>query len=435
MSNKIDRFWAFTILFLNGWNWALPVTSVAMPTWFTPVQIVHGIFTHELLFLIYLVFIVIRLRGYLPIRKHAPGNNIAFFIIGLGFLGCISNGLNFQPFKEMGEAGRLFLLAVFFLISINWAKRHGSTFILRSLLLGIACAGVVNLYYSFAICFNTVGGLPFLLGQKGPGGSLGFSVILSAWFLLERNGTFSVAIAIVLAVIGIFGASISYSKLAMLMAGFGMIAWGVVLCWSLVKRRSHRAIIMMLVVLFAFAYVNHGKIDLYFKGVNAAINNKFVHLSEGSIMSRSLYFFSTAEIISRHPLFGVGYAGFYDAVTKTVSVENRWSCLEDPISGNDGKSNPHNAFLYYASANGIPGLFLTVVLFFFVLREFWRCFSGRGVQGKVIWGCLAGAYFVYGMTVPSLFNTAILYIPAAVAIAFTSQNCSNSESIQSNKAN
>lgn len=99
-----------------------------------------------------------------------------------------------------------------------------------------------------------------------------------------------------------------------------------------------------------------------------------------------------------------------------------------------GKSNPHNSFLYYASANGLPGLFLTIVLFLSVLRAFWRSLSGHGVPGRVIWGCLAGAYFVYGMAVPSLFNTAILYVPTAVAVALTSQARSRLVATQSSAA-
>jgi len=179
MSNKIDRLWAFAIIFMNGWSWSLPVTSEALPVCFTPVEIVHGIFIHEVLFMLYLVFLLITPRvGCLPIRKHAPGNNIALLVIGLGCLGVLSNAANDQPLREMGEAGRLFLLAILFLLSIYWAKRHGPTFVLRSLILGIACGGMVNLYYSFTIRFIVVRALPWcMLGQKGPGGSLALMVI------------------------------------------------------------------------------------------------------------------------------------------------------------------------------------------------------------------------------------------------------------------
>lgn len=428
MSNKIDRLWAFAILFINGWNLALPVTSEALPVWFTPVQVVHGVFIHELLLLIYLGVKVVTGGGYLPIRKHAPGNNIALLIIGLGCLGVLSNVVNSQPLREMGEAGRLFLLAAYFLLSTYWAKRHGPTFVLWSLLIGIACAGVINLYYSFTIRYMELGGLPFLLGQKGPGGSLGLMVILSAWLMLEgRKGTLNAAVAIVLAGMGVFCASITYSKLAILMAGFGLIAWSVALCRGLVKRSSRKPIIVILFVLFAFAFVYHVKIGQYLRDVNTFIFYKFhnITMNNTSISARSQYLISVAEIVSRYPLLGVGSGGFYDAVTATDRYKNhRGVAKENAEAGAMGKSNPHNAFLYYASANGLPGLLLTIVLFLSILRALWRSLSGHGVPGRVIWVCLAGAYVVYGMAVPSLFNTAILYVPAAVAIAITHQTYS-----------
>lgn len=102
MSNKIDRIWAFAILFMNGWSWALPVTSEALPVWFTPVQVVHGIFIHELLLILYLGFLVVTRGGHLPIRKHAPGNNIAFLIIGLGCLGILFSRI-FLVIDKLGE--------------------------------------------------------------------------------------------------------------------------------------------------------------------------------------------------------------------------------------------------------------------------------------------------------------------------------------------
>jgi len=429
MSNKIDRLWAFAILFINGWNWALPVTSEALPVWFTPVQVVHGVFIHELVLLIYLGVKVVTGGGYLPIRKHAPGNNIACLIIGLGCLGVLSNVANVQPLKEMGEAGRLFLLAAYFLLSIYWAKKHGPTFVLWSLLLGIASAGVINLYYTFTIRFMEVGGLPCLLGQKGPGGSMGLMVILSAWLMLERKRTLSAAVAVVLAGMGVFCASISYSKLAMLMAGFGLIAWGFVIFQAFVDRRSRRLSAVMLIILLTFAFVNHERIIQYVQSVNTFIFYKFHNITthNRSIESRSQYFITVAEIMLRYPLLGVGYGSFYEAVTATEHYKNPQGVIveENAEGGESGRSNPHNSFLYYASANGLPGLLLTVLLFLVTLHTLLKAVSLHGLTGKVLWVCLACAYFIYANSVPSLFSTAILYVPAAVAIAITRQSRSD----------
>ena len=136
-----------------------------------------------------------------------------------------------------------------------------------------------------------------------------------------------------------------------------------------------------------------------------------------AIKSRTQYLFSTIDIMLEHPLFGVGYAGFYDAVTRTDAYQGRWGCREDSTSGREGSSNPHNTFLYYASANGIPGLFISLFLFWSLMLVFWRYFARHGRKGVVFWAAVAAAYVVYVATVPSLLNTALLYLPAAVVIA------------------
>lgn len=418
-TKKIDRLWVFAILFINGWNFALPVTDKVMPIWFTPVQLIYGIFTHELLLLAYLGFLVITRNGNLPIRQHGA-RNIAFLIAGLGCLGILSNGINFQPLKEMGEAGRLFLLAAYFLLSIHWAKKHGPTFVLRTLLLGIAGAGAINLYYSFTVRSMELGGLPFLLGQNGPGGYLGLSVVLGAWLMLERKAPLDATIAGVSCVIGLLTVSISYSKSSMLIAGFGLIAWGIVIWPAFIERRSRRLSAVMLALLIAIALVNQERIGRYVQGVSTFIHYMFLAnpiIEHRSVESRSQYFIITAEIMSRHPIFGVGYGGFYDAATATEGYENQLSVPEDPEAGRRGESNPHNSFLYYASANGLPGLIVTVLLFMMTIRALWRTLSVRGVKGKVLWICLAGSYFIFSMTMPTIFNTSIFYIPGAFAIS------------------
>lgn len=434
MSYRIDRFWAFAILFMNGWIFGLPVfpETIAPPFWLTPVQLVHGIFIYEMILMIYMGFLVVKQGKYLTIGKRDV-KKIVFLIVGLGCLGMLSNLANFQPINEMGEAGRLFLFAAYFLLSIHWAIKYSPTFVLRSLLLGILCAGAINLYYSFTIRFTPFGGdLLFLVGQNGPGGYLGLSVVLSAWLMLERKTRLDSIIALASGGIGVFAASISYSKLSMLIAGAGLIAWGVVLQWTLIDPRSRRMTAVMIAVVLAIAFINHDRISQHVRGVNKFIDYKFSNLTmdHSSPGGRWQYFVITFEILLNHPLLGVGYGGFYDAATATESYESRRSADEDAQAGSRGESNPHNSFLYYTSANGLAGLLMTVLLFMMTLRAFRRTLSGRGVPGRVLWVCLVAAYFIYGMTLPTLFNTSVLYLPAAVAIVLTRQARSRPSPIQ-----
>jgi len=428
MRNNLERLWVFAILFINGWTFALPVTEETMPIWLTPVQLIHGIFIHELLLMAYLGFLVVKLDGYLPIRRHGA-SEIAFLIFGLALLGVLSNAINFQLLQLMG-ACRLFLLAIYFLLSIHWAKKYGPTFVLRTLLFGIASSGAINIYYAFKISPMELGGLPFLLGQNGPGGPLGISVVLSAWLMLVRKTLFDTTIALATGAIGVFGSSISYSKLSMLMAGFGLIAWVFVLCLTIVGRRSRRLTAMILAILLAIAFANQDLITRYLQGVDTFINYKFVSMDDRSIETRSQYFIITAEILLRHPLLGVGYGGFYDAATATEGYKSNRSTEEDAEAGQRGESNPHSSFLYYASANGLPGLLLTMLLFIMVLRAYWRTLSRNGMSGRVLWVCLAVSYFIFGMTLPTLFNTAILYVPAAVGISLRNHTRSGTSMIR-----
>src|SRR5438067_13030579 len=64
--DRTDRLWAAAILFINGWNFALPIADVALPVWFTPIQVVHGIFLHEALLAAYTCYFVFARLRHLP---------------------------------------------------------------------------------------------------------------------------------------------------------------------------------------------------------------------------------------------------------------------------------------------------------------------------------------------------------------------------------
>jgi len=190
----------------------------------------------------------------------------------------------------------------------------------------------------------------------------------------------------------------------------------------------------VLAILLAIAIVNLEGISQFVQSVNLFIERKFVYMDTRSIESRSQYFIITAEIMSLHPMLGVGYGGFYNAASATEGSESGRAVEEDPGGGARGESNPHNSFLYYASANGLPGLLFTIFLFMLAIRAFWRTFSRYGKLGRVMWICLTAGYFIFGNTLPTLFNTSILYLPTAVAVALSRQVRSRPSWIQSGAA-
>ena len=55
------------------------------------------------------------------------------------------------------------------------------------------------------------------------------------------------------------------------------------------------------------------------------------------------------------------------------------------------------------------------LLFVDVLRRSLLPYYGNA--GRVVWVCLSVAYFIHGNTLPTLYNTEVMYLPAAVAFS------------------
>jgi len=418
--DRIAKHFAFIIVFLGGWNFALPVAQgeVALPFWSQPIQVMHGVFLTEVLLMLYLlIFAATGAAG--RIRVGLGEGRFVLLILGLGCLGILSAAVNLTDLLDLGQAARFFYYAAFLLIVIRWAERLGPARILRFLLMGIAGAGMLNLYYAFKIQWATMGDLPFLMGQNGPGGILGLAVGLGAWLMLIRKTRLDAVVAVIVSLVGIFGASISYSKTAMLLAAVGVAAWVAVILAAMTGRQTRRlgAGLLALVLIIAVGISSTTAGRSYAETFKEFIRYKFYSLDyreNTSVESRGLYFFSVAEIVAQHPLTGVGYSGFYEAVTQTVTYRSG-GAVEETASRT---ANPHNAFLYYASANGLPGLVVVVVLFLLfvdVLRRSLLPYYGNA--GRVVWVCLSVAYFIHGNTLPTLYNTEVMYLPAAVAFS------------------
>lgn len=431
MLKKIDKLWAFSIIFMNGWLFALPVTEEPIPVWLSPIQVVHGIYIYEALIIIYVAYIIITRWDKLPNPFSLAGayGNMIFI---LGVLGVLSACVNMRFFEILGSS-RYFILYLYFTLSIYWAKKYNPTFIIRTFILGIALSGASNIYLAFMLRSNELGGLPFLLGQNGPGGSLGIMVILSAWLMLESENYFDVVIALASCLIGVIGSSISYSKTAMLLSGLGLTSWVFVLRYQIFKHKL--VILTLLVVLFSFLYVKRDLLFEYIEGVETFATYKFqgaFREGDNSAEARFQYLIITMEIMFTNP-FGVSYGGFYDAAIQTDGYNSSNSTPEDSQAGKNRESNPHSSFLYYASANGILGLFLSIILFITGIKIFWEYLSIHRGTGLVLWIVLSLGYFIYGLTLPTLYNTSTFYMPIAFAIALKQVYCKKSTRLSPNK--
>lgn len=421
--NRIERVFASLIIFLGGFTWALPVTvegAFEFSPWAQQIEVLHGVTLKEALFLMFLGAFVLggAVQG---VRFRQDALRYALSISALGIAGIASTILNPYRLWDMGQAARFFLLATYFLALVHWTRTSGRTFALRWFLTGTSAGGVINLLYTFRGSYLTVGSLPALLGQNGPGGILGLSVALGAWLMLIRQRRADSVVAIIAAAVGLCGAAISYSKLAMLMALCGLIAWCAVAISQFGARKSFHIGALLaglaIAVFIGLSRTTGGGEVSYSLGQFIYYKFSGIDAEDESLASRYMYLPAVAEIFAEHPLFGVGYSGFYDAVTATSAYSSGRMGEEDPESGRLGLSNPHNSFLYYVSANGTPGLILVIILFVWFLRALRRSLLPYSAAGVTVWVCLSTAYFIHGMTLPSLFNTEVMYLPAAIAFS------------------
>jgi len=426
-NSKIEKFIVFLIIFISAYNYVLPVdvfalnlnTSITFPFWAKKIEIIHGVFIHEALFLSYLVGLFLFSSPSKFLQDH-NANNYATIIFGLCCLGIASTLINFQPIFDIFEACRIGILAMLFLSYVYWAKKFGATFLLRSFLLGIVFSTSINLYFSYIIMWNKVGIFPVLLGQNGPGGTLGFIIGIAAWLFLIRKTRVDGWIAIITTIIACFALMTSFSKLGLLMGFFGIIAWIAIIINEVFSRRKVQSsiTIISIVVLFIFFLINSKKGLEIIESAKIVYYQKFGAEDEGIISingsdeERVSYYYGVSEILFRNPMFGVGYSGFIGAILETNTFKRTGYFTEDlsPQS-----SNPHNAFLYYISANGIPGLLITILLFYRFSRMLLFGLKKYGKIGYVVWILISVATIIHANTLPTLFNTDIFYFSAAIA--------------------
>lgn len=423
MIPRVRRALAWSVLFIGGYNAALPVAEgyISVPWVFTPIQVAHGVFLRDALFIFYIaVFGLTKSLSKISLRYDQ--RRFAMLVTVLGFTGILSAVVNVTSFLDIGEAMRLLLFAAYFAVAVDWAHTYGGTFLLRTYLLGIGVGGVINIYYTYQVQAMVLGILPFLLGQNGPGGFLGLSVVLSAWLILLHRSRGEILIAVGVAAIGLFSSSISYSRLSMLQAGCGLVAWAAVIFavtkHRVTQRRGLALATLALLLVFGLAKTSVG--GDYLDSVRKFAERKFNDVSvrdSHSVGTRYQYFWGVLDIFMENPLVGVGYSGFFDAVTATPTYKSGLMADEGSGAAAQRLANPHNAFLYYVAANGVFGLVLGPLLFVAVTQALFGSLRPYGLPGLVVWLSFVAAYFINAMTLPTLFNSEVIYITAAVAFS------------------
>ena len=420
---SLCRVIAFITIALGGYELALPDTGLGVR-----MSVAYGLFLGHAVLIAYLLFFlsaggITKLNAVLVRNRNA---SFAFLIAALGIAGIVSAGINHTSVLDLGQAARLILYGVYFLLLVYWARRRGPAFVLGAYLAGIAAGGLVNVYYTISspplIVFDV---LPVLHASNGAGGLLAMAVVFSAWLWLIATSRADRWLAMAVTAVGGCAVGLSFSKTAMLIGFLGLAGWFSILFRLAVWRTWAGGAVAGLLLVMGAVWMRPFGLDA---GEAAgllvrAVQVKFGHMTLESKFgiddynitgSRYAYWPMTFRVLESHPVAGVGYSGLYDAYAEARTGYEHLALTE--VEGSRA-TNPHNSFLYYIGANGFPGLVVVSVLFVAAGVLLFRSCAVYGLHGRLLWMWMTCALVVYGFTLPTLFNTEVLYLPVAVAVA------------------
>lgn len=414
-----ERMLVSAILFYGAYFLMLPVSSyqtIVYPWWAQRIA-VGNIIIFELLFIVWIAIFGWR---YIERSLLNGGGYIrasALLLIALAvWCGVISLLRSPLPMHDAGRTLRLLVLACMLLATLRWTRKMGE-FTLAVLVFGFLAGTAVNLLMTFQYQ-NIVHGVLRLSGQSTPGVAAAIAIHLAAWlFLFSRNRTLQVISLITTVVCGL-ACAISFSRTGWIIGALGAVAWAYILffpqnlrnlrSWDL---RNAPKFWMSLAVVAAMAgtLVFASQVAGLANWIGALVMEKEWFGGQSNDY-RMAYFTGTAEIVLHHP-FGVGYSGFLDAMQATDVYQSGIAARES-----DYDANPHSSFLYYISAGGIPAALMVLALFASLLNVLRLGLEGMFERsGRFLFVLIAISYLVIALTVPYIFNSIILLVPAAVA--------------------
>lgn len=413
-----ERVLVAFVLFYGAVLFCLPVEvleDVTYPWWATKIN-VGNIFLHELAFIFWMVLYGWRFVLRTLLNGGIPTHQAALWLIALAlWCGVISLGAAL-PLQDLGRTFRLLLNAALLLAVMRWTWQMGNI-PLGMLILGFFTGTIINLVVSFQNPF-IVNQVMRLAGQNTPGVAMAMAIHLSAWLFYRTSSRALQTFSLIAAIVFAFGCGISYSRIGWFVGALGLVGWAYILIaarpqerverWRLKETRRRWAPLLAigLAVLLSSPL---GQDNLQW--VMTLVEQKFsADQGEQSDVVRSAYVLGVAEIVTKYPL-GVGYSGFFDAMTATEVYRSGQAATEESY-----EANPHSAFLYYAAAGGIPGAVMIVAVFIMLLNSLrFGLASAFGRPGMILFLLAAPAFLVIGLAVPYLVNSIILIVPAAIA--------------------
>lgn len=414
-----------TILAIAGWNACLPV-SAESAAWTRPVQLLPGLFVDDAVLIASFLFATPAVASAIRHGSQGVAWMPAALIVALAAWCSLSGLAGPAPVQDLLESCKLAMNALLLLV-LAGCDRRVATRCLRFMLAGMAAGTTVNLAATFASARPTVGSLPMLLGQNGPGTAMGLCVCLAAWLAVTGLTVRDGLIAMTAAAPTTTGAAISYSKIAMTAATAGLASLVVAAVFraSGGARPVLRSILaVVLLAAGAFALTTPGEEVLASLGEFVRLKTASVtpaaisdaDATNSSMWARLGYLEGTMEIMESHPL-GVGYSGFNAAIRQTKANLQGHSPEELEGPGAASVSNPHATPLYYASAGGWIGLLLVLAAFAALLRCVLTGIGAFGNAGRCVAVASCITYAVIFLSVPTLLRTRLLLGPAGLAVA------------------
>ena len=211
---------------------------------------------------------------------------------------------------DAAEAGRIILLVILLIVVTQWSVKN-PVFVLRAFLVGLVASTFLNLIFTFRENTRMIGVLPALMGQNGPGTSMGIGACLSAWLVLISKRRIDFILAVVGVLAFCFGAGISYSKIGMGAALAGICCMAAVIVFK--PRRTGGRYLRGLAILVC------SSISIYVGTAHgsAVIEslNRFIYLKSNTLtlttnqseqsasnQARSSYYLGVGELMLAHPL-------------------------------------------------------------------------------------------------------------------------------------
>ncbi len=413
-----EYFLAAFILFYSALVLCLPVPhsdeiADLYPWWAKRIDF-GNILLHELLFIGWIILYGWRFVLRVLLNGGIPTRQAAVWLIALSlWCGVISLAAPL-PWLDLGRTFRLLLNAALMLAVVRWTQLLGNL-PLRMLILGFFLGTITNLTISFQYPL-IVNETLRLSGQNTPGVAMGMAVHLSAWLFYYSSRRMEHAFVMFATLVFAFSCAISYSRIGWFAGALGLFAWAYLLIagqplnrlQSRYLKKLRLALIPLVLFVLALAPTS-SLVQENYRWIHNLIQQKFVQQGDSNTI-RWAYVTGTAEILSRYPL-GVGYSGFFDAFTATETFRSGKAAEENSPT----EANPHATFLWYAVAGGIPGGLMALFLFVMLLNSMRvGLVSAMGRAGLVLFVLAALPYLVIGLTVPYLFNSIILVVPAAI---------------------